>query len=130
MEWGLSARCPMCLGWRTRIDSAEAEMPALTSDCDPAGENPATVGRNYGLLRKEMRTCENCWYSARITFWVPLDGTMIYDAGDWNWPRAVGRTRRSGHSWRSGGNWPGSCISCGSAEKYTKRCMSAGGAKQ
>jgi hypothetical protein len=38
----------------------------LTSDCAPGGENPATAGRNYGLRRKEMRTCENCWCSARI----------------------------------------------------------------
>jgi len=70
-------------------------------NCDPAGENPATAGRNYGLLRKEMRTCESCWCSAHITFWVPSDGTVIYDAGDCNWLRAAGKMRRSGHWWRS-----------------------------
>ena len=39
--------------------------------------------------------------------------------------RAAGRTQRSGHWWRSRENWPCSCISCGSAEKYTNLCMSA-----
>lgn len=35
----------------------------------PLGESLAIAGRSYGLPRKAIRICENCWCSARITFW-------------------------------------------------------------
>jgi len=92
---------------------SETEMPVPTSDW-PGGESLATVGHSYGITKEgDGYVRKLCWSNARITFWVRLGRTATFANGAWRWPRAVVRTRRKGPWWRSHGNWPSCCTSCG-----------------
>jgi hypothetical protein len=54
---GTHTALTMCAdGGRPVSISAAVGMRVPTLDCDPGGENPATAGCSYGLLRKAMRT--------------------------------------------------------------------------